>query len=308
MPDFHSIPSRRLRRGLYLAIAALALLPVALARFPPLYDYYNWILEGSVVARLLPWGAASGDMAVASAYSLRPVPVPNLGASVGIGLLDGFFGPVDAGRFFVALCVLTYGLGFAYLVRAFQGRATAVELLGFPWAYGYLMYKGYLSCQLAMGIAFFTIGKLYGIAGPLGKRLRVRDLVLLTVLGAGAYLTSLFGWLVVALAVVVFSLQLLTQGRRREGLQLTLTLAPSLLMLAWYAASDVGSAEIALYETWSAKATSLASALMLYMRTDPFPAPFPLLAVNLLGWSSLFVIVLVNLEPRGSRRVERSAL
>ena len=47
----------------------LALLPIALARFPPTYDSYQWMFQGHLVARWLPWGVAAVAIALQSLVS-----------------------------------------------------------------------------------------------------------------------------------------------------------------------------------------------------------------------------------------------
>ncbi len=90
--------------------------------FLPFYDYYQWLFQGHVVAVLL-FGADPGSGAIADAYSLSPVPVPNLAAPVVIGLLDTVLPIEVAGQVFVVVTVLGFACAFGHsCARSSSGR------------------------------------------------------------------------------------------------------------------------------------------------------------------------------------------
>ena len=139
-------------------LSVVSVIPFWVAEFPPLLDYPQWVFQGYLVMLLLS-GADAGQGA-ALPYMLNWAPIPNLAAPLGIGLLNFWLPPQQAGRVFGATCVLLFSYGFAYMMRSTQRRPTAIELLGPVWAYGYFMYSGFLSYVLSLGIAFFAIGSL----------------------------------------------------------------------------------------------------------------------------------------------------
>jgi len=54
-----SVPRRaQLRVALWLALSVAAVLPIFLVLYAPLYDYYNWVYLGRIVADLLHAGPA----------------------------------------------------------------------------------------------------------------------------------------------------------------------------------------------------------------------------------------------------------
>src|SRR5207249_1344907 len=148
---------------------------------------YQWLFQGHIVRDLLV-GAGQGTESARSLYEVTHAPVTNLVSPVGIGLLNLFFALTTAGRIFLALCVLSFAYAFAYLVRSVQQRPTAIEFLGFPWAFGYFMYKGYDSYLFSLALAFVAIGWLHR-STVLSPALRLRscpsraNLVILTLLG-----------------------------------------------------------------------------------------------------------------------------
>ena len=138
---------------IWLVLAAATVGALYSSHFLPFYDYYQWLFQGHVVSDLLfrTDGDATG---LAGAYTLDPVPVPNLAAPFGIGALNVFLPIEAAGQLFVVLTVLGFAGSFGYLVRTLQGRPTAVEYLGFLWAPGFYLYKGYLSFMVGLAIVF----------------------------------------------------------------------------------------------------------------------------------------------------------
>ena len=94
---------------------------------------------------------------------------------------------------------MLFVFGFAFLVRSVQGHATAVELLGFPFAFGYFTYKGYESYMLALGLALLGVGLVYRLVRET-ESWNVGKLVALAGLSTIIYLTHLLGWAVRSLA------------------------------------------------------------------------------------------------------------
>ena len=95
--------------------------------------------------------------------------MPNLAAPVLIGLLNTVLPIEAAGQVFLVVTVLGFACAFGYLVRTIQQRPTAVEFLGFPWAMGFFLYKGYLS--YAFGIAgMFVLVAMLAPPDPTGRR------------------------------------------------------------------------------------------------------------------------------------------
>ena len=276
-------PDRR-RRQLALAalllVLAAAALPAVAARHPPLHAYYQWVLQGHVLKQL---AAPEPEVAepASSYYALRARPVPNMGATVAVAALDLVLSPSDAGRVFLALAAISFGLGFAVLARTVQGRPTAVELLAFPWAYGFLAYSGYLSCLLSLGLAMLSIAVLHRFAtaaagAPEASATR-RMCLALALLGAFVWMTHIAGWAVLAWTVAVYAVWLARRGDRRRARQLALALVPSLALLAWHAAVVVSrtvtlgrESRTELYAEWLDKLTSLSRGLLLFLRIDPF--------------------------------------
>ena len=264
--------------------------------FLPFYDYYQWLFQGHVVAVLL-FGADPGSSAIADAYSLSPVPVPNLAAPVVIGLLDTVLPTEVAGQVFIVVTVLGFACAFGHLVRTIQQRPTAVEFLGFPWAMGFFLYKGYLSYAFGLAVMFLLVAMLHRLTQrPAGDHRRT----LLAVAGVGVllYLSHLLAWIMGGLAVLVYALVLARQGRRRTAGQLVAAQSPAAVLAVWYLLAEHGGSGITLYPSWQDKAIALTETLQFFLRSDPFPPALPLFWVNVALALAFVGIVLSRLDVR----------
>ena len=280
----------------WLLLSAATVVVLCSTGFLPFYDYYQWLFQGHVVAVLL-FGADPGSGAIADAYSLSPVPVPNLAAPVVIGLLDTVLPIEVAGRVFVVVTVLGFACAFGHLVRTIQQRPTAVEFLGFPWAMGFFLYKGYLSYAFGLAVMFLLVAMLHRLTDrPAGDHRRT----LLAVAGVGVllYLSHLLAWIMGGLAVLVHAIVLARQGRRRTAGQLVAAQLPAAVLAVWYLLAEHGGSGITLYPSWQDKAIALTETLQFFLRSDPFPPALPLFWVNVALALAFAGIVLARLDVR----------
>ncbi len=293
----------RLTNLALLVLAAGAVLPLLLARLPPLYDYYHWLFEGKLLSTLLV-GSAAERQAVRSSFTMVPLPVPNLAAPLGIALLSASMPVLVAGRVFAAAAVLLFGLGFARLVRSVQGRPSIAELMGFPWALGYFLYKGYLSYLFCLGVVFLGIAALHrggGRDGPRGGRW-----LALCAVATGVYLTHLIGWVVLAAATLVYAAASWRSSGLRAAARFATTLFPSVILLAWYAVGRAAAAPvIAWYSSFPDKARSMMEPLLLFLRTDPLPPVWPVFWANVAALVALAALLFASCERGGSLRESR---
>jgi hypothetical protein len=299
----HEAPRPRLASGLlWLLLTALLLLPLLSTAFPPLYDYYHWVFDGHIVSRLL-FHERGLERAFAY-YTLQWKPIPNLATPLFLAVLDRFIPPLESGRILLIFSVLAFSYSFAFLVRSAQGRPTAVEFLGCLWAYGYFLYKGYLSYLISLALCFFAVGLLLRFQKDPERASGARALVVFAPLGVLIYFCHLMGWAVFVLATLVFAFDAVRRGARRAGLLLAATAVPATALLTWYLVLRNGEhsgADLAFYASIPDKVRSLMQALFLFLRTDPFPAPFPVFWANVLAFGLLGVVVAMSVKsvPNG---------
>jgi hypothetical protein len=290
----------RLRVALWLALSVAAVVPVFLVRYAPLYDYYNWVYQGRIVADLLHAGPDS-YAAAHRYYDLNHTPTPNISAPIGIGLLTMMMSSDAAGRVFLAVCVLLFAFGYAYLVRTIQGRPTVIELFGFPWAAGYFYYKGYESYLFSLPVAFIAIALLHRIYARRSPGPTLTELAGLALLGAVLFLCHLLGWLIFAATLAVYGVAFVRRGDRRWAAQLAATTAPALAMLLIYTVTRLQDHTVATvyyrHLGFSVdKLVSMMDPLMLFLRADPFPSIVPLFPVNAAALALLALVLVANVE------------
>ena len=299
-PDTASRRRLQMFVALWLALSAAAVLPIFLVRYAPLYDHYNWVYQGRIVADLLH--AGPDDYASAHRYyELSHTPTPNIAAPIGIGVLTMVMSSDTAGRVFLAGCVLLFAFGYGYLVRTIQGRPTVIELFGFPWAAGYFYYKGYESYLFSLPLAFIAIARVHSVYARRSPGPTAIELVGLMLLGAVVFLCHLVGWLVFVTALAVHGALLVRRGDRRVAVQLAATAAPAVAMLLVYTVSrmqDHTVASVYYRHLWFSvdKLVSMMDPLTLFLRADPFPSIVPLFPVNAVALVLLALIVVMNVE------------
>jgi hypothetical protein len=297
--DRRSGPARDRYPVIWLALSAATVGTLYSSHFLPFYDYYQWLFQGHVVSDLL-FGADGGSTGFAGAYSLDPVPVPNLAAPIGIGALNTFLPIEAAGQLFVVLTVLGFVGSFGYLARTLQGRPTAIEYVGFLWAPGFYLYKGYLSFLVGLAVMFVLVAVLHRAVAARHGPGRA-SLVLLGSLGVVLYLSHLLAWGIGVLAVLVHAFVLARTGRGRRALLLLGSLLPGIALAIWYLAAERGGSGVVLYPSWFDKAISLSETLQFFLRLDPFPPVFPIFWVNLLLALAFAALVLFHLDRTALR-------
>jgi hypothetical protein len=279
------------RTAAWLVMAVGVVVVLLSPRFLPFYDYLEWLLQGQIMHDL--WVGASVDgEPVAQLYALRPVPVPNLAAPAGIALLTFVFPIEVAGRVFLVLGVLGFAAGYAFLVRRWQGRATALEFTGLVWAFGYFLQRGYVSYLFALPVAFVAIGIMH--RGP-------DRLVRLAALQVLAFLGHLVAWGLLAGATACYAVAVYRDGKRAAALRLAATAAPSAVLLVWYTLATPDAGHLMWYGSLRDKGLALAETLQLFLRLDPYPGIVPTFAAELVATAALAAVVAGNVRWRAVR-------
>ena len=279
------------RTAAWLLIAAAVVVVLLTPRFLPFYDYLEWLLQGQIVHDLWVGATVDGEP-VAQLYALRPVPVPNLAAPAGIALLSFVFPIEVAGRVFLVLGVLGFAAGYAFLVRRWQGRATALELTGVVFAFGYFLQRGYVSYLFALPIAFVGIGIMHRDGTRIAR---------LTALQVLAFLGHLVAWGVLAMATACYAIALYRDGRRGDALRLAATALPSVFLLIWYTIATPDAGHVVWYGSLRDKGLALAETVQLFLRLDPYPGVVPTLAAELLATLALAAVIACNVRWRAVR-------
>ena len=209
---------------------------VLLASWPalPTQDASAWVMEGSALKRQLAGQGLRG-------CSLVDALPPNAFAQLAIASLELVLSAQQAGRVYIALCVLGLCAALLYLSGAVRARSNAV-LAVLPLCAGYPLYHGFLNYLAALPVLCFGLGALLRNPEARGPR----GLALLAIVPCVLY--SCHGT-----ALGVWGVLLAVQCAVRRSPQLlaraAVSFVPVLVLLALYVSQR--SAEGAAI-TWSA--------------------------------------------------------
>lgn len=128
-------------------LVVLALLPVFVARYPPLVDYPNHLAR-CYILRNLPH-----DPVLQRYYRNAMAAQPNLALDLIIPPLARVVSIWTAGRIFLGLTILAMAGGCMALHRALQGRWSSWPALGFMFVYNRLLLWGFLGYLFGLGVA-----------------------------------------------------------------------------------------------------------------------------------------------------------
>jgi len=187
----------------------------------PFRDWYDWVLEGQILAhhsepRFNPY------------YQVVKSPVPNSFASFFLYLCSGFLSPEQAGRLWLSLSFLTFIFGFWYCANRLSGK-NSFRYLGLFLVWNHWFLIGNLNQHFGLGIFLFALGRL-GAKEPGFTRQQILELNLWCLLlyfihftVYGAFLIFLFFWLWEKERQIL-----------KSGFKLIFGAGISLIFLAWF--------------------------------------------------------------------------
>lgn len=152
-PDI-AAPSTAVRRGAPLVgwtvlLAAIALGPLFVFRFPGLQDYPNHLARAFILLHRF-------DPVLERLYSVQWTMLPNLGWDLW-AVAVGRILPLEwTGKLFLALSQASILAGCFALNRAVVGRWTLAPLLAVPFLFNSGFTKGFLSFDLGVGVALLA--------------------------------------------------------------------------------------------------------------------------------------------------------
>jgi hypothetical protein len=133
--------------AIYLLLTVTVLVPVFSVRVPCLGDYINHL------ARIHILTTVAYSPALQQYYVPHWRLVPYLGMDLPVALLAPLVGLYQAGRLFVAVCVMMPALAAAALRYAIYRRIGLIPAFGFLLSYGWLLEVGFLNYLFSAGLA-----------------------------------------------------------------------------------------------------------------------------------------------------------
>jgi hypothetical protein len=178
-----------------LVLAAMLLLPIWIAAFPPLLDYPNHLARAFVLAHL-----NDSHFSFRQFYRADWGAYPYLGMDASLAVLGRFFPMETAGRVYLSLCVLALPGAVWFFLRQAQSKAEPAALWSLLIAYNVFFLEGFLNFDLSLAVGFVALGLwLRWLAKP-GAGRWIAALAVFTAL----YFTHLLGFGMAGLVVVIY--------------------------------------------------------------------------------------------------------
>ena len=161
-------------------------------------------------------------------HERNPTLFPNWTSHVVMAGLMYIFPPLICEKIFFSLCVGLLPLSLLYLLNGIQKSKTLFCLVGFTFAYNYLLHMGFYNFALSVSLFFFAIGCWWRCADKLSPRTFVTVYVWLTVV----YLTHFQSYALLTVSLTFLGVFLyIYDALESPHVQLTAQLKSILLFL-----------------------------------------------------------------------------
>jgi hypothetical protein len=248
---------RRFTAAVYGVLGVIVLLPVLSVRVPVLGDYVNHLARIHILTTI------RRSAALQQFYQDNWHFVPYFGMDLPVGGLSHIVDIYDAGRIFVALCVLMPVVAAATLRYAVHGRIGLMPALAFLISYNYLLALGFLSYLFSACLAIMLFAG--WIAAGDWPRWRRAAAFLLP--AAALYAMHVFAFAAYGIMVIGYELARAARPKRRRwatiaadfaaaGLQ---AVVPAILAVLFRAADTFGTAHITRYGSVSDRISAFLS-------------------------------------------------
>ena len=137
-------------------------------------------------------------------YELNPAIVPNWTSHVLLLLLLYVFPPLVCEKIVLTLCIGLLPLSLFYFLNSIAKRNIVFGLLGFIFAYNYLLHMGFYNFVLSMSMYFFTMGYWWKVKDKLG----LTNIIVIYVLSLVTYLTHYHSYALLIMSLTFFPLYL----------------------------------------------------------------------------------------------------
>jgi len=195
---------------LFIALAAIASIPILLYPWPPLSDYINHLARMHVIATV------SNDRDLALFYQIEWQVIPNLMMDLIVPVLQRVMNVYLAGQ---AYTIITFGLilsGTLALNRQLYRHWSVLPLIAFPLLYNNVFLVGTMNYLFGIGLALWALTSWVALRErALALRLAVSTLFVLALFFCHLFAVGVYG-----LGLLAFELQRLLALRWREPVPL----------------------------------------------------------------------------------------
>ena len=135
-------------------------------------------------------------------YELNATVFPNWTSHALLVLLLYIFPPLVCEKIVLTLCIGLLPLSLFYFLNGVAKRNIVFGLLGFMFAYNYLLHMGFYNFVLSMSLFFFTLGYWWRVKDKLG----LINIVVIYVLLLATYLTHYHSYALLIMSLTFFAL------------------------------------------------------------------------------------------------------
>ena len=135
-------------------------------------------------------------------YKLNATLFPNWTSHALLVLLLYIFPPLVCEKIVLTLCIGLLPLSLFYFLNGIAKRNIVFGLLGFLYAYNYLLHMGFYNFVLSMSLFFFTLGYWWRVK----DNLRVTNMVVLYILLLATYFTHYHSYALLIMSLTFFAL------------------------------------------------------------------------------------------------------
>ncbi len=137
-------------------------------------------------------------------YELNPTLFPNWTSHALLLGLMYIFPPIVCEKIVLTLCIILLPLSLFYLLKGFKNTTPYFGLVGFIFAYNYLLHMGFYNFVLSMSLFFFTLGYWWRIK----EEVSVYNIVIIYVLLLITYLTHFHSYILLIFSMTFLSMYL----------------------------------------------------------------------------------------------------
>ena len=135
-------------------------------------------------------------------YELNTTLFPNWTSHILLAALLYIFPPLICEKIVLTLCIGLLPLSLLYFLNGVQKRNTIFGLLGFLFAYNYLLHMGFYNFVLSMSLFFFALGYWWRVK----DKLRLTHVIVLYVLLLATYFTHYHSYALLIVSLTFFAL------------------------------------------------------------------------------------------------------
>ncbi len=181
-----------------IALMVLHLLPVWGFKYFPTQDGASHIYNAYVVKEY----HNHENYRLREVYDLNATIFPNWTSHALLLLLLYIFPPLICEKIVLTLCIGLLPLALFYFLNGVGKKNTVFGLLGFMYAYNYLLHMGFYNFVLSMSLFFFTLGYWWRVKDKLG----LTNIVVIYILLLVTYLTHYHSYALLIMSLTFFAL------------------------------------------------------------------------------------------------------